>query len=79
MKLIFGFIVFVVLVAVTGGIYLFVRKADGKLADRTWLKGVPAKITKFLTSTGESLFKVFGSKREATTDRGMSNTTSAAT
>ena len=66
MKLILGFIMFIVLVAVTGGVYLFVRKADQKQNDRAWLKGVPGKLSVWLRSTGERLLKAFGSKTDAT-------------
>lgn len=78
MKLILGFIVFIVLVAVTGGLYLLVRKADQKQTDRAWLNSLPGQINKLVKAVGEYLSKVFGSKTDATVEHPKTHSTPTA-
>jgi len=62
MKLIFGFLLFVIAVAITGGLYLFIRKEDGKQSDLQHLRSLPRRIAERFQSFGEYLTKLFGTK-----------------
>ena len=69
MKLIFGFLLFVATVAVTGGIYLIIRKPEQKKTDLKKLLGLPSKIAQRLQRLGDYLVARFGSKLESATDQ----------
>jgi hypothetical protein len=78
MKLIFGFLLFVATVAVTGGIYLVIRKDDDKKSDLQRLYSLPSQIAQRVQSLGDYLFNLFGSKPEASTDHPTAGVTAAA-
>ena len=65
MKLIFGFLLFVAIVAITGGLYLIIRKEDDKKCDLQRLYSLPSQIARRVQSLGDYLFSLFGSKPEA--------------
>ena len=62
MKLIFGFITLVLAVVLTGGIYLFVRKDDGKKSDLAKFKAIPTKAKAIAVKFGQYLTQLFASK-----------------
>jgi hypothetical protein len=59
MKLIFGFLLFVATVAVTGGIYLIIRKPEQKKTDLKKLLGLPSKIAQRLQRLGDYLVRLY--------------------
>lgn len=63
MKLIFGFVLFVVLGAVTGGLYLSLRKADDRKSDLEALSKLPGKIVESVQKGLDYLSKLFGNKQ----------------
>ena len=78
MKLIFGFLLFVATVAITGGLYLVIRKEDDKKSDLQRLYTLPSQIAKRVQSLGDYLFSLFGSKPEAAIDHPTAGVTAAA-
>ena len=62
MKLIFGFLLFVVTVALTGGLYLVIRKPEQKKTDLEKLLSLPSKIAQRLQRLGDYMVARFGSK-----------------
>jgi hypothetical protein len=78
MKLIFGFLLFVATVAVTGGLYLVIRKEDDKKCDLQRLYSLPSQIAKRVQSLGDYLFNLFGSKPEASEEHPGAGVTAAA-
>jgi hypothetical protein len=67
MKLIFGFITLVLAVVLTGGIYLFVRKDEGKKSDLATFKAIPTKAKATAAKFGQYLTSLFASKPAADT------------
>ena len=65
MKLIFGFLLFIAIVAITGGLYLIIRKEDEKKCDLQRLYSLPSQIARRVQSLGDYLFSLFCSKPEA--------------
>ena len=78
MKLIFGFLLFVATVAVTGGLYLIVRKEDDKKCDLQRLYSLPSQIARRVQLLGDYLFNLFGSKPEANNEHPTAGVTAAA-
>ena len=69
MKLIFGSLLFVVTVSLTAGLYLVIRKPAQKQNDLDKLHSVSRKIASRVRQCGNYLFKFFGAKSEASTER----------
>jgi hypothetical protein len=69
MKLIISSLLFVVAVVLTAGLYLVVRKGEGKKSDLKKLCSLPSQISKRVQQLGDYLFKLFGSRPEATIDQ----------
>jgi hypothetical protein len=59
MKLIFGFLMFVAAVAITGGLYLSIRKAERKQADLEKFTSVCSQIANRLQQFGDHLVKLY--------------------
>jgi hypothetical protein len=59
MKLIFGFLLFVAAVAITGGLYLSIRKPERKQADLEKLSGVCSQIAQRLQRLGDYLVRLY--------------------
>ena len=59
MKLIFGFLMFVAAVAITGGLYLSIRKPERKLADLEKLISVCRQIANRLQWLGDYLVRLY--------------------
>jgi len=78
MKLIFGFLLFVAIVAITGGLYLIIRKEDEKKCDLQRLHSLPSQIARRVQSLGDYLFSLFCSKPEADNEHPTAGVTAAA-
>jgi hypothetical protein len=59
MKLIFAFLMFVAAVAITGGLYLSIRKPERKQADLEKLGSVCSQIANRLQQLGDSLVRLY--------------------
>ena len=59
MKLIFGFLMFVAAVAITGGLYLAIRKPEQKKADLERLDSVCSQIANRLQRLGDYLVRLY--------------------
>ena len=59
MKLIFGFLMFVAAVAITGGLYLSIRKPERKQADLERLGSVCGQIANRLQRLGDYLGRLY--------------------
>ena len=59
MKLIFGFLMFVAAVAITGGLYLSIRKPERKQADLEKLISVCSQIANRLQQFGDYLVRLY--------------------
>ena len=59
MKLIFGFLMFVAAVAITGGLYLSIRKPEQKQADLEKLIGVCSQIGNRLQRLGDYVVRLY--------------------
>jgi hypothetical protein len=69
MKLIISSLLFVVAVVLTAGLYLVVRKGEGKKSDLKKLYILPSLIAKRVQQLGDYLLMRFGSKPESATDQ----------
>ena len=78
MKLIFGFLLFVATVAVTGGLYLIIRKEDDKKCDLQRLYSLPSQIARRVQSLGDYLFQPLRLKLEANDEHPTAGVTAAA-
>ena len=61
MKLIFGALLFVAAVAITGGLYLVIRKPNQKKSDLERLSGVSSQVAHRLQQLGDCLVKLYTS------------------
>ena len=69
MKLILGFLLFAVTVALTAGLYFVIRNPVQKKNDLDKLLSLSRQIANRLRQFSDYLFKLFGPKSEASTER----------